>query len=331
VTEITERIERRYQQVARQQNDADFLRQARGYVNAIAEERPARRILSRLHAEAKAGADRFNATEEELVAEAVGIRQRLAAEAPEIDNSSALEPDFASRAYGEWQLGSLASFDRLALHIKRIEFPLLPYYDPGDKTPLGTMLIILRGRLRAAQFGEDAGILAQAPNRRPDLDDFGRQIHNVSEKHAHALKAFREAGKTLPGLADERLQAIFEELEPEPFVIAEGEGEDAIAERALLRGVQQLGIIGLMRSALAGLQLNPGEQAVLTDAITFLRADVERLQDELIYRLGRGDGESKRRRFLLFIGRGSFRVGVFIVGAVATAIIGILVGSYFAK
>jgi hypothetical protein len=326
-----ERLERRYQQLARQEDDVAFLRQISTYIDALDSERSARRILKRLGRDAEAAVTAFNATEHELVEEADRIRRRLAEEAPEIDNSEAPEPDRATHAYGRWMLGSFASFDRLAANDRRIEFSPLPYYDTSDKTPLATMLIILEDRLQVAQHGDQVGILEDQENLRPDLNDFGRQIHNVREKHNSALNRFKEQGRTLPGLADERLRVFPAALEPEPFLIEEGEDDDSIAERAFLRGIEQLGIIGTMRSALAGQHLDAGERDAFTRAVEFLRAEADRLHEEIVQRLSRGEGESRIRRSLIFIGRGSLNVGRIIAVAAITTIVGLLIGAYLAK
>lgn len=325
------RLERRYKQLKRRQDDVEFLRQINTYLASLDSERPVRRILKRLRKDAEAAVDHFNLFERNFVEEAVEVRRRLAEAAPEIDNSNEREPAATSHARASWSLDSFASFDRLSGDQRRIEFAPLPYYDVGDKAPLGTMLIILQGRLRAAQYGEDAGELEGRENRRPDMDDFGREIHNIQEKHSAELNRFKELGRVLPGLADERLRAIIAALEPEPFLIDEGEDEDAIAERAFRRGLQQLGIIGVMRNALTGQRLDEGEKHVFGEAVSFLRGEAERLHEEIMQRLSRGEGTSRMARFLVFTGRGSLKLGVFIAGAVVAAIIALLVSAYVAK
>ena len=289
-----------------------------------------RQILDRMRADAESAVDRFNATERALANEAFRLRERLAAEAPEIDNTDAPRPEYTSFAYSGWMLNSFANFDVLAADKRRIEFAPLPYEDQ-DKTPLRTMLIILRGRLLAAQYGEGTSLLGNPPKLRADLDDFERQINNLLERHANTLTMFREEGRALPGLADERLRAFADLLTPEPLVVAEDEDADVVADRMLRRAVAQLGLVGAIRSALAGQQLQRGEQQVFTKAVVFLRGEVDRLHEELHQRLSRGEGESRVRRGLLIIGRGSLRLGLVIATAAVTALVTVIVTAYLAK
>jgi hypothetical protein len=326
-----DRLERRYQQLVRQERDADFVRQLSTYLTALDAERTVRSIVKRLHDDDEAATDQFNETERELVQEAIDIRRRLAEAAPEIDNSDAPEPNPATHAYGPWMLDSLAKFDRLANNTQRLVFSPLPYYDTSDKTPLATMLIILRGRLRAAQFGDQGGLLEDQDNRRPDLDDFGREIHNLQEKHSHALNRFKEQGRTLPGIADERLRAFVAALENEPLLIDANEDEDELAERLFRRGLQQLGIIGVARSALAGQRLDAGQQEAFRKAIEFLRGEADRLHEEVMAQLMRGGADSLVRRTLVYVGRGSIKLGGIIVVAVISTTVGLLISAYFAK
>lgn len=75
----------------------------------------------------------------------------------EIDNSDMEEPDHAAYSRARWQLNSFANFDRLADQDFLIGYPTLPKAD-DDPGPVSSLLIILRGRLRAAEYGEDASI-----------------------------------------------------------------------------------------------------------------------------------------------------------------------------
>jgi hypothetical protein len=327
VPDAIERLERRYQQLARQQSDVEFLRQLPTYFAALDADRPIRNILKRLRADSEEAVEQFDAAERKLMAEAVEIRNRLVEEASEIDNSDLPRPDELGHSEMAWRLDSLANFDQLAADTTRLEFEPLPYYETGDPTRLSTMLIILRGRLREAQYGDQAG--PNETNRRPDLDDLGTEIYNVQERHSAALALFREKGRTLPGLADERLRAFAAALKPEPFLIDTDEDEHAFAERAFRRAMHQLGIIGTMQSALAGRRLDAAEQSGFDRAVAFLRGEADRLHEEIVERLSRGEGEGKTLRAVRVVGYGSLKAGAYVVGVVVTAIITLVVGAYF--
>jgi hypothetical protein len=61
--------------------------------------------------------------------------------------------------------------------------------------PVDRLLNILRGKVRVAQYGEGEYAEGQRENQRPDLDQFWNDLHNLNERHRHALAEFQQASE----------------------------------------------------------------------------------------------------------------------------------------
>src|SRR5262249_8636841 len=149
--------------------------------------------------------DRFVHELNLLTEEATAIRIDLAERAPEIDNTGMERPDPRTHEYMEWDLDSFARFDDLVERDvdSEIGYPTLPE-QRGEPGVVGHLLQILRGRLRAAEYGEDPpGI--NPPLIRDDLGDTGRRIGNLGERHRALIQRYAQESHTLPGLAYARL------------------------------------------------------------------------------------------------------------------------------
>lgn len=313
-----ERLKQRYEQLSRQ-DDVGFVRGLSTYLATLDDERRVRRILARLRREADDAAARFNKTERELVADAVRIRGALAGVAPEIDDSGRPPPAQTSPEYGFWKVDSLVSFDRTAPDEQEIGYAPLPYYGSGYRGRVERLIQILRGRLYAAEYGVQAG-RGQTPQSklRDDLASYAVDIDNLHERYNAANRQFSHEETTLAGLADERLRLFVASLSPEPFLRDANEDEDVYLERTFKRVLENLGARGLLRRVVAGERLTTGEQDVFTRLVTFLRAEVERLHEEIIDQLQRGD-RSLSRRIANTLGLGSRKV----VAAYVAALLGL--------
>jgi hypothetical protein len=171
-------------------------------------------------------------------------------------------------------------FDELVEADIGIAYPTLPN-DKVDPGPLGTLLIILRGRLNAAQYGED-GVPERDPKRRPDLDDLWPRLHNLEERRQHSLRAFRQESRTLAGLAHRRLRYFASKLNPDPFIIETEKDERRLIEQA----IRDFGSPERVVQKIANAErLDAREEREAQEVATALTAEVDRLHRELTRRI----------------------------------------------
>jgi hypothetical protein len=200
----------------------EYLRESEGrdiflalapYVKALEGQAEVREVLTTLQAEAQQALQRFAAEQNDLIEEAKAIRRDLAKEATEIDNSDMKEPDRASHAHAAWDFDSFARFDDLVELDKTLQigYPLMPD-DTVAPGIVSRLLRILSGRLRAAEYGEDASSFD--PPIRRDLGDLGLRIrtsanatttHSVDTVKSHALFPDLPTGASPRAAADQEL------------------------------------------------------------------------------------------------------------------------------
>jgi hypothetical protein len=188
-------------------------------------------------------------------------------------------PDHASHHRARYELDSFANFDRLAADESGIGYPTVPK-DNDDPGPVATLLIIMRGRLRAAAFGEDAGI--NAPQIRNDLDDVARRIANLAERHRASAQRYRHESRTLPGLAYARLVYFGSDLVREPVEMNTNEDVENLLDRSLREwGTPKR----LVLQVVNGERLEGWEQRSAEELDASLKRESERLHRELVRRL----------------------------------------------
>lgn len=181
---------------------SDFFLALAPYIKALQDRPEIDEILKALEREMREALQGIVDEQNEMIEEAKEIRVVLAGRAPEIDDSDMEPPDHASHYRAKYELDSFANFDRIADADSQVGYPTVPR-DNDDPGPVSTLLIILRGRLRAAVFGEDAGV--DAEKVRDDLDDLARRIANLTERHRASSQRYRYESRTLPGMAYARL------------------------------------------------------------------------------------------------------------------------------
>ena len=222
-----------------------------------------------------------------MIEEAKVIRLALAERAPEIDNSDLQEPDGGSHDRWRYVLHSFANFDRLADANHATRYPVIPRGD-DDLAPISKLLGILRGRFKVATLGEDAGI--NADPIRDDLDDLGRRIGNLGERHRTSLQRYRQEARTLPWMAYARLVYFGSDLVAESVEIE----TDEDAERFLDRSLREWGQPKTIARKLAtGERLEAWERRSTADVELMLKGEAERLNRELVRRLADTPAEAQ--------------------------------------
>lgn len=290
---------------------ADFFLALGPYSEALRSRSRLREAVEALEVETRERLDAFVSEQNAAVDEATAIRRELAERAPEIDNSDMEEPDLGSPERMRYDLDSFAGFDRLAASDHAIGYPLLPGRndDPG---PLPRLLGILRGRLRAAEYGEDAEANAE-PIRR-DLDDLGRRIRNLAETHRASVQRYQQEARTLAGVAFGRLAFFGTDLVAEPAVVQSDDDFARVLDRSLAEWGHPKTIA---RKLVNGEGLADWEQNSVRSTEATLKAEAERLNRELRRRVEREPRALSRAA--TYVGRHAARfvlsVSVVVVGA----------------
>jgi hypothetical protein len=303
---LTEFIEREYRYLRRQEG-RDFFLALRPYAEALNRKRHIRKIFASLEAEVQDAIASFADEQDAMIEEAKAIRVDLAERAPEIDNSNMERPENPlSDDWMTYDLDSFVRFDELANNDVEIRYSPLPNGE-GDPGPVSRLLGILRGRLSAAEHGEDT---PTAPKIRDDLDDLGLRIGNLSRRHEHALRRYRQDALTLPGLAFGRLVFFGSGLNPEPRIIESDEDFGRWVDEMLREWANPQAAV---REFVNADRVDEGQRRRAAEIEARLKAELDRLHQELVRRLsGRRDVGALVRRNL---------------SAVIVAAIGLIVGT----
>jgi len=324
--DVTRLLDRQYEHLVNQ-GGRDFFLRLQAYVSYLLEDAALRSVLEELEHETWQAREEFVAKENQILEEAILVREELVAHAPEVDDAGMEEPDPASHEYWRYDF-SLAKFDRVAGRNIEIGFPKIPD-DSLDPSPVSELLNILRRKVRIPQFGDGEDLDRARENRRPDLDDTAVGLSSLAERHGHALRAFRQASRTLPGLALGRLEIFASQLNPEPEVVALG--ADRVAERFDRALRQWWTPEWIVQKAVNGMPLGDSERRRFDEIETVLKAQAALLHEELVRRVAtreRQEGlrfRAKVRRVLAHVYE---KYLVQIIGALVIAGVFYLIGHF---
>jgi hypothetical protein len=291
----------------------DFFLSLASYANALHSKSKIREVLSALEAETRTALERFVTEQNGLIEDAKAIRTELAERAPEIDNSAMAEPDHRSHEWTRYELDSFANFDTLANADREIGYPILPR-DDIDPGPISRLLGIIRGRLSAAQYGEDGNI--NAPPIRNDLGDLARRIGNLSERHRASLQRYRQEARTLPGMAYARLVYFGSDLVADPVQIETDEDMAQLLDRSIREWGQPKTAV---RKFANGERLEDWERPSVEETEEALKGEADRLHRELMRRLS-------RRSFVTVVREEPWAVA--IIGGAVALVVGTLIVYY---
>jgi hypothetical protein len=329
VPELTELLDRERDELVNR-DGAAFLRRLPMFVLFVTNRRELEPILARFEQDTGRALNDFVEQERLIIEEAVGVRDRLLAATQDIDgfDDHAMQPpDFASQEYWRYEF-SFAHFDALADRDVSFGYPTLPT-EAVERQPVDNMLNILRGKVRTAQYGEGSYVEGQRENRRPDLDPIWDELHNLLERHVHALAEFQNASETLPGVALARLAHFAEQLIPEPDIVEPG--AEAEPQQLLQRADRMLrhvwSALYTMQKALRNEHLDESEQRRLTNAIDALKEQARVLAHELVQALALEQRRREAQWWRKIAHSFGAALGNALVQIVVAALIG-LVGGY---
>lgn len=271
-------------------DDIPFLRRLPKYVDVLTKEKRLRALLGAMRTEAAEAHQRFVDAENELEQRVVSVRQALAERVPEVDDSGATEPeDFGSHAYSDYMF-TLAYFDNVTATTHAIPYPKLPSDEP-ESGPLPTLINILRGKLREAEYGDRGDLVELRRDRlRNDLDDLTAELASLLDGHRHAREEFRHASVTLPGVALRRLEHFARTLNPAPLDFT-GDGDAAFNRAVTGFWLPEFSI----QKAVAGEHLDDYDQRRLKQAVADLREQAELLHTEIVGRVSQEELRKQRQ------------------------------------
>ena len=296
----------------RSRSGRDFFLALSRYAMVLRSKRRVRRIISKVEGEMRQTLEAFVVEQDGLIEDARGIRQDLAARAPEIDNSDMAEPPHAASDRWRYDLDSFANFDRIAEGNHAIGYPIVPK-DDDDPGPTSRLIQILRGRFRAAEYGEDAGI--NDPQVREDLDDLGTRIGNLGERHRESVQRYRLHSRTLAGTAWLRLVYFGSGLVAEAVQIERAEDIEQFLDRSLREWLQPKTTV---RKLVNGERLDDGERRVAEEIEAFLKEEASRLHREVMARLTTG-----HRSFFTLVREEPLAVAI-VGGSIAAIVSGLI-------
>jgi len=271
------------------QNEYDYLQSRKGagfflalsqYSTALHDNRRIRKIFGELQKDVDEASQRTKNEQIALIEEAKAIRVDLAHRAPEVDNSDMERPaNPLSQTWTEYDRDSFARFDELAAAPVEIRYSPLPSASEPDAT-MSLLLGILRGRLTAAEYGENPN----GPRIRDDLGDLGQRIGNLARRYEHSVRGYKQDDQALPGLALARLVTFGSDLNPEPAMIE----SDADLGRLLDELIREWGDPRtVVRKLVNGEQLDERTRRSVDATERALKGEAEKLHQELFRRLAR--------------------------------------------
>lgn len=265
-------------EIVRNRAGADFFLALSPYVQTLLAKRQIRKVIHGLEKEVTEAAERTRNEQVELIGDAKAIREELARRAPEIDNSNMERPENPlAPTWIEYDRDSFLRFDEIAAEPVEIRYSPLP--GAGDpEFPLSRLLGILRGRLSAAEHGENPN----DPRIRDDLDDLGRQIGNLGRRNEHSLRGYQQDERRLVGLAFARLATFGSDLNPEPTLIESDEDVGRLLDKAIREWGDPRATV---RGVVSGERLDDVRQRSAERIEEALKGEVERVHQELLRRL----------------------------------------------
>lgn len=275
IQEQIEILERQYNYLSRQ-NGISFIRQARSFCSFLRKNAHYSVLIQDMISETQSTIIELEELDSSLMPELVAIRTELQQRAPEYDDSNVTRSTgFVPHTKYE---SSFAFFDAYLEDEERIRgIPMFPTpYD--DRTKFNTLSRIMTGKIYSFMNGYNptTGAVEEGKERK-DLEDLRVRLVKLQQKHDHKFRGFLDAKFSLPGVSWINLEAIFNDINPEPT-----EYDEQDLERMLERTLHSPGRI--LRKALyePEPQLSDTDKQSLSELEKRIRAHCERVQLALI-------------------------------------------------
>ena len=243
--------------------------------------------LNKLREEAKAIEGSFEDHDRTLTGELAALKEELAARAPEADDSGAPRPKGDFRPEPEWIYG-FSNFDQIVADgpDRMIE---QQDRDPGKS---GMLIRILQSKLNELQWMtvSPRGLRTRSQtNQREDLDDLGRRLGNLAERHRHEKQTLLQAFDQHAGFQIQYLDLTIEEMNPPPSRIDSDADHERRANDLFKRWA---GGWDAIASAASGGRLDDIARQRLDYHVRQLKPAAEHLYEDLRLKLAAsGDGQ----------------------------------------
>jgi hypothetical protein len=190
-------LDRQYN-LLRQKDGVPFLQELRRFYEFItAGPEEIVTVLTELRAEAETIERRFHQQDRALVEQLAELKAELAKRAPEADDSNMPRPQSGFRPGHEWTYG-FANFDQI-VNDGPDRFVEQQDRDAGKS---GMLIRILQAKLYELQWMtvSPRGLPPRSDtNQREDLDDLGRRLGNLADRHRHEKQELLQAVDQLGG------------------------------------------------------------------------------------------------------------------------------------
>ncbi len=256
-------LDRQLDALTGQPGSAEFLVSVEPFLRALESEPRIAIHLEDLREETLGRVRVLEAADAELVPELVALRERLPTLHPALDDSDALPGEDEDE--GAW-VGSLACFDAIANSAPEV----LNYKGDGARSQrLLDILYAKRGQLPTRPVVED--------------EQWVIDLHNLSERWAHATRWLALSMRVSAGLALLRLERVPRSLNPEPRIRTAGEDR---MERLNTMLRFQLSTDMQLFQAVHKDVLESGAASLVDGQVAEMRAGLARLSLELHRRIG---------------------------------------------
>ncbi len=269
---LVELLDRQVDFLLRQTDSAAFLIQVEPFLGALRTEPRLAAYLDDVVDEVVEIIEAMETVDAELTAELVELRRELVELRPDADDSDAQAPSESDSAAVRSQersryTGTLAHFDEWAASEPEA------FNADGTGGKAKTLLGILQRRAEPDEDGPE-------PDR---LDAWRRRLGNVQRRYDYAVRLLRLRTRTSPGLALVRLEAVPDELNPPPRIVADG--RETLREASDVSRWMSSESYSLFKLAWQD-SLDSGDVSVIDRRVDDLRDAVERLHEELRRRIG---------------------------------------------
>ena len=302
---LVELLDRQVDFLLRQTDSAAFLIQVEPFLRALRTEPRLAAYLDDVLEEVVGIIEAMETVDTELSTELVELRRELVELRPDADDSDVKPPSKSDSSAARLQArlryrGTLAHFDEWAASEPE------SFNADGEGGKAKTLLGILQNKdtaylheveAAAAQKDdteanlEDVSTEAQrrteTDQNGPDpdrLDAWRRRLGNVQRRYDYAVRLLRLRTRTSPGLALFKLEAVPDELNPPPRIIADGGEETPSAASGLIKWMSSESY-SLFKLAWQE-RLDAADVGVIDRRVDDLRDAVERLREELRRRIG---------------------------------------------
>jgi hypothetical protein len=237
-------------------------------------------VLTGLRAEASHIEQEFERHDAKLVPELVALKAEFVDRARDADDSGVSRPHSIGPPPMSWAF-SFANFDQVATGGRERNV----LRQGSDASASGMLIRILEAKLHELRWmvTSPQGIRSVSEtDLRPELDDLGRRLRNISDRHRHAAQEYAQAVERHGGFQVQYLDVAVAEMNPAPRQVETDADEHAWMDDTFRRVA---GGWHVMETAAAGRTLDDLGRRTLEIQVERLKPAAERVYEDLRLKL----------------------------------------------